>query len=255
MKMMRSKIKENIFFNFLNEYVHNFREIGSIGPDSAVCVNILLKAIPFESAEVILEYGSGSGAVTMEILRRKKPWSTFICFEKNNTFYHQLRKTISGRNVFVVHDDAFNSAEILWSRFGIPSGSLDCIISTLPCSLLKFDELLQNAVLPLLKKEGIFIQYMYTVSTLKGFRLQPVLRKYFSQIDSDFVFFNLPPTLIYTCRGRADMRAGSIILNRQARSGERSRLNQNHLIENIVASAEKADKRTQPTKEDKHERQ
>lgn len=253
--MMKSKIKEHIFFNFLNEYVHNFREIGSIGPDSAVCVNILLKAISFESADVILEYGAGSGAVTMEILSRKKPWSTFICFEKNNTFYQQLRKTVTGQNAFVVHADAFNSTEILQSRFGIAGGSVDCIISTLPCSLLKFDELLQNAVLPLLKKEGIFIQYMYTVSTLKGFRLQPVLRKYFSQIDSDFVFFNLPPTLIYACRGRAEMRAGSMILNRQARSSERGRPDQNHLIRNIFASAEKADKRIQPTQEDKHERQ
>lgn len=252
---MKSKITENVFFKFLNEYVRNFREIGSIGPDSTVCVNSMLKSIPFESAELILEYGAGSGAVTMEILKRKKPRSTLICFEKNNTFYHLLRKTVTGRNVFVVHDDVFNSANILLSRFGIPRGSLDCIISTLPGSSLKFDELLQKAVLPLLKKEGIFIQYMYTVSTLKGFRLQPVLRKYFSQIDSDFVFFNLPPTLIYTCRGRAEMRAGSMILNRQVRSSERGRLDQNHLIDNIVVSAEKADKRIQPTKEDTHERQ
>ncbi len=198
--MMKSKITENVFFNFLYEYVRNFREIGSIGPDSAVCVNILLKSIPFESAELILEYGAGSGAVTMEILRRKKPKCTLICFEKNNTFYHLLRKTVTGRNVFVVHDDVFNSANILLSRFGIPSGSLDCIISTLPCSSMQFSELLQKSVLPLLKENGIFIQYMHTVSALKGFRLRPVLRKYFSRIDSDFVFFNIPPALVYTCR-------------------------------------------------------
>jgi phospholipid N-methyltransferase len=204
---MKNRITENVFFNFLNEYVRSFREIGSIGPDSAVCVNTLLRSIPFESAEVILEYGAGSGAVTMEILRRKKPESTLICFEKNNTFYHLLRKTVTGRNIFVVHDDVFNSANILLSRFGIPSGSLDCIISTLPCSSLKFDELLQKEVLPLLKEDGLFIQYMHTVSTLKGFRLQPVLRKYFSQIDSDFVFFNLPPALIYTCRGHVKTQA------------------------------------------------
>jgi phospholipid N-methyltransferase len=207
MRMMKSKIAENVFFNFLNEYVRNFREIGSIGPDSAVCVNSLLKSIPFESAEKILEYGAGSGAVTMEILRRKKPKSTLICFEKNNTFYHLLRKTVTGQNVFVVHDDVFNSTNILLSRFGIPSGSLDCIISTLPCSSLKFDELLQKEVLPLLKADGRFIQYMHTVSTLKGFRLQPILRKYFSRIDSDFVFFNLPPALIYTCRGHVKTQA------------------------------------------------
>lgn len=199
--MMKSKTTDKAFFTFLNEYFRNFREIGSIKPDSAVCVNLLLKSIPFKSATLILEYGAGSGAVTMGILKRKKPRCTLICFEKNNTFYHRLRQTVSGRSVFIVHDDVFNSTNVLLSRFGIPGGSVDCIISTLPCSTIKFDELLRQEVLPLLKKDGLFIQYMYTVSTLTGFRLQPILQKYFSRIDSAFVFFNLPPALIYTCRG------------------------------------------------------
>lgn len=250
--MRKRKITENVFFNFLNEYVRNTREIGSIGPDSSVCVDILLKSIPFDSAELILEYGAGSGAVTMEILKRKNPRSTLICFERNNTFYRRLRKTVTGRNVFIVHDDVFNSANILLTQFGIPSGSLDCIISTLPCSSLKFDELLQKAVLPLLKEDGIFIQYMYTVSTLKGFRLQPVLQKYFSQIDSDFVFFNLPPALIYTCRGHAKALAGLTISNRQAGHAGRGQLDQNLLMDN---SAEKGNQRIQSTKEDELERQ
>lgn len=198
---MKRRITKRVFLNFLNEYIRNFREIGSIGPDSPICANLLLKSIPFDSAALILEYGAGSGAVTMEILRRKKPKCTLICFEKNNTFYHLLRRTISGRNVFIIHDDVFNSTNVLWSRFGIPSGNVDCIVSTLPCSSLKFDELLRQEVLPLLKDDGLFIQYMYTVTTLKGFRLQPILQKYFSRVDSDFVFFNLPPALIYTCRG------------------------------------------------------
>lgn len=200
MRMMKNKVKEKVFFIFLNEYIRNFREIGSIRPDSTICVNLLLKSIPFDSAALILEYGAGSGAVTMEILRRKKSRSTLICFEKNNVFYRMLRRTVTGQNVFVVHDDVFNAANVLWSRFGIPRGNVDCIISTLPCSSLKFDELLRKEVLPLLKDDGLFIQYMYTLSTLKGFRLQPILQKYFSRIDSDFVFFNLPPALVYTCR-------------------------------------------------------
>lgn len=197
---MKNKITENIYFSFLNEYVRNFREIGTIGPDSADCVNGLLKSVPFESAELIVEYGAASGSVTREILKRKNPESTLICFEKNNAFCSLLGKTIQGRNVFVVNDCVFNAANILSSRFEIKTGSVDCIISTLPCSSMQFGELLQKSVLPLLKEDGIFIQYMHTVSALKGFRLRPVLRKYFSRIDSDFVFFNIPPALVYTCR-------------------------------------------------------
>lgn len=198
--MMKGKKTEKV--NFLNEYIRNFREIGSIRPDSAVCVRLLLKSVPFESAALILEFGAGSGAVTMEILKRKKPRCILICFEKNNAFYRMLRRTIKGPNVAIIHDDVFNSTNVLRSRFGIASGSVDCIISTLPCSLIKFDELLRKEILPLLKEDGLFIQYMHTVATLKGFRVQPILQKYFSRIDSDFVFFNLPPALIYTCRDR-----------------------------------------------------
>ncbi len=197
---MKTKITGNVYFNFWNEYLRNFREIGTIGPDSAGCVNGLLKAVPFESAELILEYGAASGSVTREILKRKNPASTLICFEKNHTFYNLLGKTVRGRNVFVVNDDVFNAANILSSRFEITDGGVDCIISTLPCSSMQFGELLQKSVLPLLKEDGIFVQYMHTVSALKGFRLRPVLRKYFSRIDSDFVFFNIPPALVYTCR-------------------------------------------------------
>src|SRR3990172_6885766 len=198
---MKNKRTENVYFNFWNEYVRNFREIGTIGPDSAVCVNGLLKSVPFESAELIVEYGSASGAVTREILKRKNPDSTLICFEKNHTFYNLLGKTVRGRNVFVVNDDVFHAPNILSSRFEIADGRVDCIISTLPCSSLKFDELLRKSVVPLLKEDGIFVQYMHTVSALKGFRLKPVLQKYFREIDSGFVFLNIPPALIYTCRG------------------------------------------------------
>ena len=148
---MKNKITENVYFNFWNEYLRNFREIGTI-----------------ETAELIVEYGSASGAVTREILKRKNPDSTLICFEKNHAFYNLLGKTVRGRNVFVVNDDVFNAANILSSRFEIKTGSVDCIISTLPCSSMQFGELLQKSVLPLLKEDGIFVQYMHTVSALKG---------------------------------------------------------------------------------------
>ena len=77
--------------------------------------------------------------------------------------------------------------------------NVDSIVSALPWSSLKFEELLMNEVLPLLKDGGLFIQYMHTLSVLKGIMLRPILQKYFTQIDLEFVFFNIPPALVYTC--------------------------------------------------------
>lgn len=197
---MRKRVTESVYFTFLKEYCRNFREIGSIMPDSNVCFSTLLKFVPFDSAKVILEYGAASGTVTREIIKRKRQKTALICFEKNNNFFNLLTRNVHGQNVFLINDDVFNSAKILSTEVGVSNEGVDCIISTLPCSFLNFDELLQKAVIPLLKKDGFFIQYTYISSFLKGFRLNSILRKYFSQINSDFVLFNIPPTLIYTCR-------------------------------------------------------
>ncbi len=193
-------MSHSVYFSFLSQYVRNAREIGAIVPDSVACVNRLLKSVPIESAKLIVEFGAASGTVTREILRRKNLSSSLICFEKNALFYDNLRKALSGRDVFIVSDDVYDAARVLSSRFGIPKRSVDCIISTLPCSSMRFVELLNEAVIPLLNEEGVFIQYMHTVSVLKGFRLRPILGRYFSRIDSNVVLRNFPPVLIYACR-------------------------------------------------------
>lgn len=193
-------MSHNAYFNFLSQYVRNAREIGSIVPDSPACVDRLLRSVPFVSAKLIVEFGAASGAVTRAILRRKTPSTNLICFEKNALFYDALRRTLSGRNVSIVPDDVFDAAQVLSFRFGIPERSADCIISTLPCSSIRFVELLDKAVLPLLKDEGVFVQYMHTVSVLKGFRLRPILGRYFDRIESDVVIRSIQPALIYTCR-------------------------------------------------------
>jgi phospholipid N-methyltransferase len=198
---MNGKSPQNNYFLFLLECLRNYHEIGTIAPDSFICVNGLLKSVPFKSASLILEYGAASGAVTREILLRKSPGSRLISFEKNRLFSEILGKTVRGGDVFVLNEDVFNAVNILSSRFAIKERSVDCIVSTLPWSLMRFGDLLQRSVQPLLKADGIFIQYMHSTAILKGSRLRPVLERYFSRVDSGFIFYNLPPTFVYTCRG------------------------------------------------------
>jgi phosphatidylethanolamine/phosphatidyl-N-methylethanolamine N-methyltransferase len=188
------------YLTFLWEYCRNFREIGSILPDSTACLNSLLKHVPFESADLIIEFGAGSGTVTREIILRKRRETVFISFEKNHTFCKRLLNDLGRENVYFSHADVFDSVKALAARMSNPDGRVDCIISTLPCSCLDFEALVKNVVLPLLKQGGSFIQYMHVVSLLKGFRLKPLLQKHFNLIDLRFVLFNLPPVLIYSCR-------------------------------------------------------
>jgi phosphatidylethanolamine/phosphatidyl-N-methylethanolamine N-methyltransferase len=193
--------QQSIYLTFLREYCQDFRGIGSILPDSTACLNALLEHVPFESADLIIEFGAGSGTVTREIILRKRRETVFVSFEKNQAFYIRLLKDLGRENVYCRHADVFGSMQDLTARMSNPNGRVDCIISTLPCSCLDFDALVKNVVLPLLKQGGGFIQYMHVVSLLKGFRLKPLLQKYFNVIDLRFVLFNLPPVLIYSCRG------------------------------------------------------
>jgi phospholipid N-methyltransferase len=193
----------NTYTTFLGEYLKNVKQIGSIVPDSHRCLQTLLRRVPFDSVDSIVEFGSGSGTVTKEIIRRKRRETPLYCFEKNDRFHERLNGRLKAENVHLYKDDAFNSRDVLASR------KVDCIISTLPCSCLNFYKLLRRSVLPLLSENGVFVQYMHTVSTLKGFRVKPYLEKCFDEVRSDLVFMNFPPTLVYSCRFARAIQPGS----------------------------------------------
>jgi phospholipid N-methyltransferase len=154
---------------------------------------------PFATAKVIVEFGAASGAVTREIIRRKRPGTILISFEKNPRLHAPLEASTSGENVFLVNEDALKCRKVLADVFGILEKGVDCIVSTLPCSCLDFDGLVRHSVLPVLKDNGHFIQYMHTLTLLKGFNLKRFLGKHFTTLHSDFVLLNIPPALVYTC--------------------------------------------------------
>ncbi|MFA6584448.1 MAG: rRNA adenine N-6-methyltransferase family protein [Elusimicrobiaceae bacterium] len=187
--------------NFLKEFCKNNQDIGSVLPDSKQVIDALLKHAPFGSARTFLEYGPASGAVTREIIKRIDDKSILVCVEKNKHFYEELVKTTSKPGVYLVNDDAFSWVNNSAGSCGIRGGDVDVIISTLPCSSLDFETFLHKSVLPLLKKDGVFIQYMYTIAFLKGFRLRPLLEEHFTDVSSELVVSNVPPAMVYTSRG------------------------------------------------------
>jgi phospholipid N-methyltransferase len=102
---------------FFREYCRNVKEIGSVVPDSAACINSLLLKVPFETAEVIVEFGSASGAVTREIIKRKRSETLFVSFEKNPNLHAALKERVKGKNSFLVNEDAFNCRQVLADMF------------------------------------------------------------------------------------------------------------------------------------------
>ena len=196
-------------FLLFKEYCRNVKEIGTVMPDSMACIDSLLDQAPFSTARAIVEFGTASGAVTREIIKRKRPATLFISFEKNKNLYRQLKGRVEGENVFLVNEDVFNCRNVLKDRFGLGEESVDCIVSTLPCSSIGFEALVRDTVVPLLKQTGHFVQYMHLLSLFKLYTPNKSLKAGFNFITSDLVWMNVPPVIVYKCRRGPGSTRGS----------------------------------------------
>ncbi|MDE6424718.1 MAG: hypothetical protein K2K89_01065 [Ruminococcus sp.] len=78
--------------NFLLEYLRHPRKIGAVAPSGNNLARKMMKPIDFKSAQVIVEYGSGTGSFTRELVIRRKPDTVLILIEQNERFCHELEK-------------------------------------------------------------------------------------------------------------------------------------------------------------------
>lgn len=183
---------------FWKGYLTSPLTVASVAPDSKWCVDALLRHTGVETADVILEFGSASGAVTRKILARKKPSALLVCVEMNGSFVDLLTRGISDKNCHIAFQSIFDSDMGLRNR-GIADHNVDCIVSTLPCSNIPFDQLIRERILPYLKPNGVFVQYMHALSFLRGMYPRRFLEPRFHRVSSEFVARNMPPAVVYTC--------------------------------------------------------
>ena len=177
---------------FFSAFLKNPKEIGSVVPSSKFLVNDLLECVDFENAKHIVEYGSGTGRITNEILKRARPDAKILCFEINRKLYSYLKRSLKDRRVIIINDSAENIAKHL-KILGIPE--IDYVISGLPFSNLSDKKKITiiSETEKTLKSEGRFVIYQY----FKDFR--KYLYDYFSNVSTKFVALNIPPCVIYVC--------------------------------------------------------
>ncbi|WBX71352.1 class I SAM-dependent methyltransferase [Tenacibaculum retecalamus] len=179
-------------FNFFKEAIKNYKTAGTLVPSSRYLATKMLKEINFKKAEVIIELGSGNGAITHAILNKIQPKAVLICFEINDAFYEELKK-IKHPQLIVLKASAENMmAEI--KKLGYTQANH--IISSLPLTILP-KEISHNILLEsyhILKDKGLFIQYQYSLTYFK--KLQEFFGK---DIKLSFEPLNFPPAFIYNC--------------------------------------------------------
>ena len=132
--------------SLFKEFWKNKNEIGSIVPSSSFLTRKMLKPIDFSRKLSIVEYGPGTGALTLPLLRRMNSDSTLIAIESNHKLYSRLESVQSEyANFNIVHNSAENIAAVLNS---MNRTQVDYIISSLPLATISLSEkmaILSNA--------------------------------------------------------------------------------------------------------------
>jgi len=176
---------------FVQEAIRNFNVTGAITPSSRLLERKMLKPIDFDDAGVIVEFGAGSGVFTRALLSKMQHDARLISCEINPHFYGQL-KSIEDPRLLLVNQCVAELKHVLNQNF---IQQVDYIVSGLPLALFNkrfVREVLETAYTAL-KPGGTYIQYQYSVKSLK------TLKKHFGDVKVDFTPFNLPPAFIYTC--------------------------------------------------------
>lgn len=161
----------------------------------------MLQPINFNRVKVIVEYGSGTGAFTRQVVERINPEKTlFFGFELNEHMNRIINQNIPGVQIF--QDSAAEIRSYL-KKFGVKHA--DAVISGLPWAV--FSDELQDDILyetvAGLKKGGVFTTFAYLHGLLlpSGIRFRRKLEQYFSEVrTSPVVWSNIPPALVYWCR-------------------------------------------------------
>jgi len=167
---------------FLHQFLKYPREVGTITQSSRALARKMAEEI--DGSTTVVEFGSGTGPVTEEILKRLPDDGRLICFEINPVFCKQLEK-IDDPRLQVINDDAGNCERYV--------DNFDCVVSGLPLAL--FPKSQKEKILDITSRGKRFIQLQYTPL------LKKKMRSYFTEVKVKFVARNLPPAFVFVCEG------------------------------------------------------
>jgi phospholipid N-methyltransferase len=194
---------------FFSQSLRSLSVTASLFPSSRFLASALLRPIDFGAAQVIVELGVGTGAITREILRRLKPNAVLLGVDLNPAFVNHVRRKIQDSRFIPVLGRAERLGALL-NRHGISRA--DAIVSSLGLTAMRpaqRSSILTQAAAHL-TREGVLTQYQYLHAGgapnwasslgLMRFAEKEFLKAHFRHVASERVIWNLPPARVYTCR-------------------------------------------------------
>lgn len=179
---------------FVGTSIKSIDSTGMIVSSSKYLVRKVLSGVNFNKDMVIVEFGTGNGCVTQEILGRMSPNSVLISYELLEEFYNYALEHYShDPRLHLFNHDARLFPEDM-KKLGLTQ--LDVVVSSLPLSLMnaKLKDYLLHEVAANLTEKGMFIQYQYSFFELLR------MRRFFNSVSLKFTPLNLPPAFVYQCQ-------------------------------------------------------
>jgi len=169
------------------DYIKNIPETGAITQTSKYVEEAVTKHVDISKKQSIVEFGAGLGNITKKILSTMHVDSELYAFETNKIFCDKLNK-IRDKRLFVINKSASELSDVCKE-----CRHVDLIISTIPLTIIPNDEI--NKILEsgnkILKKNGFFIQVLYTGIYLNKFK------KYFQNCKIKIIR-NIPIVILHT---------------------------------------------------------
>ncbi|NMM53784.1 class I SAM-dependent methyltransferase [Paenibacillus aquistagni] len=177
---------------FLNKFLHNPKEIGSISPSSRFLANRMVSVLPWDKVSAVAELGAGTGAITRYISSHAGEGTRVLLFEKDELMRNQLKERYPHYSCF---SNASHLVQLIQYQ-GIEK--LDGIISGLPFFNFepKLRETLISQAAEALRTDGWFVAFQYSL------QMKCLLKQYFELERIRLVPLNLPPAFVYVCRKR-----------------------------------------------------
>lgn len=178
---------------FFSQMVLNPGDVGAIVPSSRTLADHIALTAGVGDANLVVEYGPGTGAITKSIVKHAPDPSRVICLEINDAFVGILRREYPEINV---RNDS--ATDVLKYVREMGHDSCDAIVSGLPFSA--FDDGLQNEILAAtydaLSPGGRFVTFSYFGLSYspQGRSFQKNLSKQFNSFEkSSVIWKNFPP--------------------------------------------------------------
>lgn len=170
------------------------KNVASITPTSPFGVKRVCRRIDFSRAELIVEYGPGTGVFSEYLLKRMSPAAQLVLIERNPVMYDYLKKRLSDPRVRIHNDSAENVSQLVNGQM---RRKPDCIISGIPFSYIskRAREDIIRQTYQVLGEDGIFLAYQTFYQ--KDDHLFVHLETYFRHVTTEFELLNIPPMRIY----------------------------------------------------------